>query len=381
MPMSEVQHIVDSCKKRGIYFSVIEITGGEVTLWENLEEGVEALWEITDDIFFVTNGNNPKRVINLGLKHWILSTSQATKEQIKEYKNYLPQMGVNGHAHKPVYREPILGTLPAMCVAGISPFNSKVRENSIEYLKGKVYYCNSIFPLSCKMPLTDDLVCDFEDDFLTKYKNRRFDKKVCQICLCNSRVWSRVPEVNRKVKINGKSLTGLFAEKGIGYYNTDKGTDHNYLKIYDRLFLPYKNKKINVFEAGFAQGGSCKLWEDYFTKANIRFIDYDKNCKLESTSGRVRLDIIEIGMLTTDYFNDFPPDIAIDDSSHKLNDQLCFIKKVYPALRKGGLLIVEDIINIEKYFIYFKHLGIPFEIMDQRKEQNRTDNVLLIFRK
>jgi hypothetical protein len=175
-----------------------------------------------------------------------------------------------------------------------------------------------------------------------------------------------------------KTLTGLFKEN---YYDTDKGTDHDYLTEYDRLFYPYRDREINVFEVGYYRGGSCRLWEDYFSKAFIKFIDINTSCVLTTKNPRISLEIISSMELTTEYFNSFRPDIAIDDSFHSLESQLHFIEVVYPALREGGLLVVEDIIDFDNYKSAFDKLGIPYEVIDKRIKQNRTDEVLLIFRK
>lgn len=175
-----------------------------------------------------------------------------------------------------------------------------------------------------------------------------------------------------------KTLVELFKT---GLYDTDKGSDHNYLRDYDKLFYPYRDRDINVFEVGFYHGGSCKLWEDYFSNAKIKFVDYNPDCVLNSTSGRATLDIIDSMILTTDYFKDFPPDIAIDDSYHSLESQIHFIQTIYPVLRPGGLLIIEDIVDLNSFKPAFDALNIPYEIIDRRIEQNRTDEVLLIFRK
>jgi len=174
-----------------------------------------------------------------------------------------------------------------------------------------------------------------------------------------------------------KTLVELFAEKGFEYYETDKGTLHNYLDIYDKLFLPFKNKEINVFEVGYFLGGSCRLWEEYFINAKIRFIDNNPDCILNSTSGRVSLDIMDVMDLTVDYFDEFPPDIAIDDGCHSIESQVHFIKNVYPVLRPGGLLIVEDVYLTRP----FDAINIPYEVIDRRIEQSRIDEVLLIFKK
>jgi hypothetical protein len=175
-----------------------------------------------------------------------------------------------------------------------------------------------------------------------------------------------------------KTLVELFKT---GLYDTDKGSDHNYLRDYDKLFYPYRDRKINIFEVGYYRGGSCKLWEDYFLKAKIKFVDYNPDCILNSTSGRVSLDIVDSMTLTPDYFKDFPPDIAIDDSYHSIESQIHFIQTIYPVLRPGGLLIVEDITDLDTFKPAFDALNIPYEIIDRRIEQNRTDEVLLIFRK
>jgi organic radical activating enzyme len=193
MSIAEVKKIVSSCKRRGIHFSVIELIGGEPSMWKNIKEGIKLLNEITDDIFFVTNGSNSELVIGLGLKHWILSTSQATKKQLLEYKDHFPKMGFNSHSHKRVPLTPVPDTIPAECVVGISPFNSNIKENGVAYLRGKVYYCNLAFAASNLVPVTDDMVCDFEDDFITKFADKKFDKEICQYCLCNSKVWNKLP--------------------------------------------------------------------------------------------------------------------------------------------------------------------------------------------
>ena len=192
MPLNEVKNLVESCKRRNIHFSVIELIGGEPTLWVNLKEGIKILNEITDDIFFVTNGQNPELVISLGLKHWIVSTSQATKAQWERFKGHTDKIICNVHQHKIVPVNAIPNSIPAVCVVAVDPFNPIQRENGIGYLRGKMYYCNLAFALSDRVPLTDDMWCDLEDDFVTKFSNKTFDKEICKYCLCNGKVWSQI---------------------------------------------------------------------------------------------------------------------------------------------------------------------------------------------
>ena len=181
-----------------------------------------------------------------------------------------------------------------------------------------------------------------------------------------------------KQKTTPYSLVELFHRGGIERYDSDKGTRHSYLPIYDDLFLKFKDDKINFFEVGYCHGGSCQLWQDYFTKANIRIVDIEGT---PFVSDRVQFEMQDSNTLTPDYFKEFAPDIALHDGAHYLTDQLYFIKIVYPELKTGGLLIVEDVQDIDNQRAEFIKLGIPFEIIDLRPVKNRYDDVLLIYRK
>jgi hypothetical protein len=177
-------------------------------------------------------------------------------------------------------------------------------------------------------------------------------------------------------------------------YLTDKAISHGYLQKYEEWFLPFRDKVINIFEVGYWYGGSCELWKRYFPKAYIRAIDIVKpKPKIRRVNGkhllsnfiepsnRVRLDFISINDLPPSYFWDFSPDIAIDDGSHSLSDQIRFIKLVYPVLHKGGILIIEDVQNIDLDKQAFDNIGIPYKIFDFRAKTNCGDSVLLLFKK
>ena len=174
---------------------------------------------------------------------------------------------------------------------------------------------------------------------------------------------------------------------------TDKGSIHNYLQVYDNLFAPIRRNTVNIFEVGYQYGGSAVLWQRYFMYANIRSIDIKRweptgdrddlrlYNKFIEPQGRIRLDFIDINNLPKEYFKDFTPDIAIDDGSHLLHDQITFINLVYPFLNPGGIMIVEDISNIDLQRSDFEKTGYEFEVIDLRKDTGLFDDVLLIFRK
>jgi hypothetical protein len=60
--------------------------------------------------------------------------------------------------------------------------------------------------------------------------------------------------------------------------NTDKNTTHSYLELYEKILHNKKQTALNVLEVGIGDfteknGGSIKLWRDYFTKATIIGLD------------------------------------------------------------------------------------------------------------
>ena len=200
-----------------------------------------------------------------------------------------------------------------------------------------------------------------------------------------------LPYKRENYVIKRPTLDELNIENGL--YLTDKGRIHNYLPDYDVLFAPFRDMHINIFEVGYQYGGSCRLWEKYFPNAIIRSIDITTKRPHEQSAinlgiqtnfekgERTHFYLKDIKELTPEFFSQMPPDIAIDDGSHTLEDQLFFVKLVYPVLRKGGLMIIEDVADIDNQRIEFEKTGIEFQVIDRRKESGVFDDVLIIYRK
>ena len=182
------------------------------------------------------------------------------------------------------------------------------------------------------------------------------------------------------------TLVELFNKGGYDKYPTDKGTDHSYLTVYDELFKPYKNKKINLLEIGYYKGGSIKLWEDYFPKAKIMAVDINPQDFEESNvvlGDRVTFIQHNVRYLSDIDFSDFPIDIAIEDGSHQIRSQARFIRTVYPFMRDGGIIVIEDV-NCYKnwrHFYALNDIDISYEVIDLREVSGRPDDCLIIVRK
>jgi len=179
------------------------------------------------------------------------------------------------------------------------------------------------------------------------------------------------------------TLVELYKKGGTREYPTDKEESHQYLPFYDELFGPFKDKEINIFEIGYLNGGSCKLWEDYFPNAQIRAIDITNEYRefYSAKLSRTILELKDARTLTEEYFANFPPDIIIDDGSHHIDDWLSIIPLLYKVLRPGGVLVIEDFHPIEIHQETLGVLGIPYQPIDLRHLNNRWDNALILYRK
>lgn len=170
---------------------------------------------------------------------------------------------------------------------------------------------------------------------------------------------------------------------------TDKNTLHSYLPVYESLFAPKRQTAKHVLEIGIAQGGSIKLWRDYFPTATIHAVDIYSESELPSDVNE--LQNVSWYPNTDAYSPDFlrklpnPLDVVIDDGPHTLQSQKECIAMYLPNLAKGGLLVIEDIATLD--WIPELRAAIPSEcpcqvtVYDLRDRKQRHDDILLILQK
>ena len=190
MSFLEILQVTRSLKNRGIRFDVIELTGGEPSLWSNLKVGVQLFSEVCDVVTMVTNGNEPDKVLRLGLPYIIVSSSQASPEQLAEYKKAKGiKIAYNTHEHKPLPVKRVNDPLPAQCCVRKDCFGKE--QTSLLYLAGTVYSCCNAFAISEKTGLSDSIACDFESNFFY-LQEKDYNNPICAYCICNSKVWNQI---------------------------------------------------------------------------------------------------------------------------------------------------------------------------------------------
>ena len=177
-------------------------------------------------------------------------------------------------------------------------------------------------------------------------------------------------------------------DKIVNNKKTDKNTCHSYLETYDKLFKGKQLTCKNVLEIGIGDGGSMKLWNDYFVNANIYGVVIDKVPDFLKEYNRVKcLKIDTYSQTSIDYFlnKHITFDLIIDDGLHTLESMIYAVKNYTQLLSDDGILIIEDIQDINWCNILRKNIDKSLhdfiEIYDLRYIKNRWDDILLVINK
>ena len=178
-------------------------------------------------------------------------------------------------------------------------------------------------------------------------------------------------------------------EEIVDNMKTDKNTTHSYLPLYQKLLISKKETAKNVLEVGICDGGSIKLWSDFFTNANVYGLDI---LNINEHWGGIKNNEKIILYTSTDaYNNDFfnthflnkniKCDFMLDDGPHSLESQRQFIRLYSQIMTDDGILIIEDVqswdwIDILKNEVP-EHLKQYIKVYDLRQNKNRYDDIVL----
>jgi hypothetical protein len=169
---------------------------------------------------------------------------------------------------------------------------------------------------------------------------------------------------------------------------TDKNTVHSYLELYQNLLINKKDTAKNVLEVGIQDGGSIKLWSDFFINANVYGIDImkiDKVWKGIKNKNNIILhtscDAYNDNFFINNFLNkNIKYDLMLDDGPHTLESMKKFIKLYSQIMTDDGILIIEDVqswdwIDILKNEVP-EDLKQFIKIYDLRPNKNRYDDIV-----
>lgn len=143
-------------------------------------------------------------------------------------------------------------------------------------------------------------------------------------------------------------------------FGSDKGSSkHRYTELYQLLFLPFRQRKIDFLEMGLLIGGpehgvdkdrktrdlpSIRMWLEYFTKANIFGLDVSDFAWFKDD----RFSFVRCDMGTRENIQkatgELPGmNIIIDDASNASHHQQNGFLELFPRLKSGGLYVIEDL--------------------------------------
>lgn len=154
----------------------------------------------------------------------------------------------------------------------------------------------------------------------------------------------------KKVCLSFALLSMAHADPSLDAIALSSGTDkssafHNYTPIYSQYFEQMRSKPIKFLEIGVYQGASAKMWEEYFPKAELHFIDIELDrishksprCHYHFVDQRDRKQLEDFANSVGGNF-----DVIIDDGGHVMDMQITSFKTLFPFLKSGGIYVIED---------------------------------------
>ena len=186
-----------------------------------------------------------------------------------------------------------------------------------------------------------------------------------------------------------KTLAEIYSRYTAPFGHGDKGSDHSYIEVYAELLAPYRHTAKLVLEIGIMAGLSLRMWEEYFTAAEVHGVDLcdrphggfaDLRPMLaEGTHHISFLDATDEAQVMA-RFGQAKFDVVIEDASHALAHQLAIYRNFRTLMAPGGIYVVEDVAGIDCVRPVFERMDPTKQIhvVDRRKVKGRADDVLVV---
>lgn len=122
---------------------------------------------------------------------------------------------------------------------------------------------------------------------------------------------------------------------------------HEYAPGYEKFLAPLRTQRpCRILEVGVLHGASIKAWLEYFEHPEICCIDIRPQSRQAVPEG-VRFfcgnsaDRTFLERVLEKTGGDF--DLIVDDGGHRMHEQQIALRVLWPAVRKGGVYVVEDL--------------------------------------
>ena len=162
---------------------------------------------------------------------------------------------------------------------------------------------------------------------------------------------------------------GILNELAIKHVTDKSSIFHNYCDEYEFFLNGKRDKAINLLEIGVANGGSVRMWLDYFLHPNTNVYGVDvNNINVGVTDSRYKFlcgDQTDVNV----YSGVGDLDIIIDDGSHVCTHQRLTFEILFSKLKSKGMYIVEDTCTS-----YWNYLGDSFNFIEYTKQYIDTVN-------
>lgn len=162
---------------------------------------------------------------------------------------------------------------------------------------------------------------------------------------------------------------------------TDKDSVHSYLPIYEQILKNFLDtpQAFKMCEVGIQRGGSILGWCKAFPKAQVIGVDCQKTVNIHEPN---YLEFIA-NAYDEDFMTQILPnslDFMIDDGSHAFQDILFACRNFPKLMKKGGVLVIEDVPDVTWIPKMEKALppGYKGMLVDLRKQKGRWDDVLYL---
>ena len=141
----------------------------------------------------------------------------------------------------------------------------------------------------------------------------------------------------------------------------------HYFEIYDRHLARFRGKDVAICEVGVNAGGSLAAYRKYFgERAQIYGVDLFNSTFMEANATYGRPQRMFTGSQGSPAFwrafrEQVPRlDVLIDDGGHTAALQVTTLEEMLPHLAPGGVLLTEDIIDVERKQSVVRHVATKY---------------------